>query len=132
VNERPQCNGITNAGRRCTARALPGQQWCHNHSPGRADQRKRNAKAGGRARARRQPSEIEDIRRRIEAATSAVLRGKLDRAIAVAAFQGFHCLLRAVELERRVREADELEGRISMLEARVRRSGWEDGTYKSG
>jgi len=132
VNERPQCSAITAAGRRCSARALPGQQWCHNHSPDTAEERKLNAQAGGRARAQRQPSEIEDIKRRIEGATNAVLRGKLDRSIAVAAFQGFHALLRAVELERRVREVDELEERINELEESARRSGWARGTYNSG
>jgi hypothetical protein len=97
-----------------------------------AQARRLNAKAGGRARARRQPSEIEGIKRRIEGATSAVLRGKLDRTIAVAAFQGFRALLRAVELERRVREVDELEERLNELEERARRSGWAEETYKRG
>lgn len=39
--------------------------------------------------------------------------------------------LRAIELERRLREADEFEERLDELEDRVRRSGWAEGSYTS-
>ena len=52
-----------------------------------------------------------------------MLRGKLDSGIAAVAFQGFNVLLRAMELERRIRD-DVLEERLNELEERARRSGW--------
>ena len=82
-----------------------------------------NAHAGGRARARRQPSEVELIKKRIAEATSAVLRGELDSRIVAVAIQGYGALLRALELERRIRE-DAFEERLNELEERARRSGW--------
>ena len=123
MEENRQCSAITAAGRRCSARAQAGQNLCFNHDPRRAEERRLNAHAGGRARARRQPSEVERIKKRIEEATSAVLRGKLDSGIAAVAFQGFNALLRAMELERRLRD-DAFEERLDELEELARRSGW--------
>jgi hypothetical protein len=47
MEETSQCSAITAAGRRCSARAQPGQEWCYNHSPSRAEERRLNAHAGG-------------------------------------------------------------------------------------
>jgi hypothetical protein len=123
MEESSQCSAITAVGRRCSARAQAGQEWCYNHDPRRSGERRRNAHAGGRARARRQPSEVARIKKRVEAATSAVLRGELDSGIVAVAFQGFNVLLRAMELERRLRD-DAFEERLNELEERARRSGW--------
>ena len=123
MEESSQCSAITTAGRRCSARAQAGQEWCFNHDPRRSEERRINAHAGGRARARHRPSEVERIKKRIEEATSAVLRGKLDSGIVAVAFQGFNVLLRAMELERRLRD-DVFEERLKELEERARRSGW--------
>jgi hypothetical protein len=71
---------------------------------------------------------VERIKKRIEEATNAVLRGKLDSGIAAVGFQGFNALLRAMELERRIRD-DNLEEHINELEERARRSGWAEKTY---
>ena len=132
MSESGLCTAITSSGQRCRARALAGQEWCFNHSPERAAQRKANAAAGGRSRTRRQHSEITRIKMRIDEATCAVLRGELDRATAAVAFQGFNVLLRAVEVERRIREVDEIEERLNELEGRARRSNEWPGTYTRG
>ncbi len=123
MDESSQCSAITAAGRGCSARAQAGQEWCYNHDPRRSEERRVNAHAGGRARARRQPSEVERIKKRIEEATSAVLRGKLDSGVVAVAFQGFNVLLRAMEIERRLRD-DAFEERLKELEELARRSGW--------
>ena len=123
MDESRQCSAITAAGRRCSARAQAGQERCYNHDPRRSEERRVNAHAGGRARARRQPSEVERIKKCIEGATSAVLRGKLDSGVVAVAFQGFNVLLRAMELERRLRE-DAFEERVKELEELARRNGW--------
>ncbi len=123
MDESRQCSAITAAGRGCSARAQAGQEWCWNHDPSRADERRMNAHAGGRARARRQPSEVERIKKAIEGTTIAVLRGKLDSGVVAVGLQGFNVWLRAIELERRLRD-DAFEERLNELEERARRSGW--------
>ena len=47
MDERRQCSAITAAGRRCSARAEAGLEWCWNHDPSRAEERRINAHAGG-------------------------------------------------------------------------------------
>ncbi len=123
MDESRQCSAITAAGRRCSARAQAGQEWCYNHDPRRSEERGVNAHAGGRARARRQPSEVERIKKAIEGTTIAVLRGKLDSGVVAVGLQGFNVWLRAIELERRLRD-DAFEERLNELEERARRSGW--------
>jgi hypothetical protein len=124
MEETSQCSAITAAGRRCSARAEAGQEWCWNHDPRRAEERRVNAHAGGRARARHRPSEVERIKKRIEQATSALLRGELDSRIVAVVIQGYGALLRAIELERRMRDEVVFEERLRELEGRARRSGW--------
>lgn len=123
MSENRVCRAITRSGQRCRAGALPGQEWCFNHDPRRAEERRANAATGDRSRSRRQTHEVSRIKKRIEDVTDAVLRGELDRSRVAVAFQGFNVLLRSVEVERRVREADDFEGRIAELENRARGNG---------
>ena len=53
-----------------------------------------------------------------------MLRGKLDSGIAAVAFQGLNVMLRALELERRLRDDVVFEQRLKELEERARRNGW--------
>jgi hypothetical protein len=45
-----------------------------------------------------------------------VLDGSVDRGIAAVGFQGFNALLKCVEVERKVKETDELLARLQVLE----------------
>jgi hypothetical protein len=45
-----------------------------------------------------------------------VLDGSVDRGIAAVGFQGFNALLKCVEVERKVKETDELLERLERLE----------------
>jgi hypothetical protein len=56
----------------------------------------------------------------------------LETGPAAVANQLINTRLRAIELERKLKEAEEFEERLEELENRARRSGWADGTYKSG
>jgi hypothetical protein len=46
--------------------------------------------------------------------------GTIERGVGAVVFQGFNTLLKAVEVERRIRETDELAERIEQLEATAR------------
>ena len=107
------CQGIKRDGGRCTASVAPGVQWCFNHDPERADDRKRNASRAGKSSGGR---EIRDLKRRISEVVDAVLEGSQDRGRAAVAIQGFNALRGVLELERKIRETDELEARIEELE----------------
>jgi hypothetical protein len=108
----PQCQGIKRDGGRCTASVPAGVQWCFNHDPERAAERKRNASRAGKSGG----GEIQDLKRRISKVIDAVLEGSQDRGRAAVAIQGFNALRGVLELERKVRETDELETRIEELE----------------
>jgi general stress protein YciG len=108
-----RCQGIKRDGGRCTASVPPGVQWCFNHDPERAADRKRNASRAGKSSGGR---EIRDLKRRISDLVDAVLEGSQDRGRAAVAIQGLNALRGVLELERKIRELDELEARIEALE----------------
>ncbi len=117
----PQCQGIKRDGGRCTARVPPGVQWCFNHDPARAQERRRNASRAGRSVGGR---EVRDLKRRILQVIDDVLEGSLERGRAAVAIQGFNALRGALELERKIREQEELEARIEALERTKGGSRW--------
>jgi hypothetical protein len=107
------CSGIKRDGSRCTATVEAPQQYCWWHDPANADKRQRAASKGGKGGGSR---EIRDLKRRISEVVDAVLEGSQDRGRAAVAIQGFNALRGVLELERKVRELDELEARIEALE----------------
>ena len=108
-----RCQGIKRDGGRCTVSVPAGVQWCFNHDPTRAEERRRNASRAGKSAGGR---EIKDLKRRISDVIDAVLEGSQDRGRAAVAIQGFNALRGVMELERKIRELDELEARIEALE----------------
>ncbi len=58
------------------------------------------------------------VRGEIRGVLSGVLSGTINRSVGSVLFQGFNTLLRAVEVERRLRELDEIEERLEALEQR--------------
>lgn len=108
-----RCQGIKRDGGRCTASVAPGVQWCFNHDPERAADRKRNASRAGKSSGGR---EIRDLKRRISEVVDAVLEGSQDRGRAAVAIQGFNALRGVLELERKVKEQEEILERIEALE----------------
>lgn len=97
---------------------MPGAEWCWSHDPARADERRRNASRGGRSGGRgRGGGEIAEIKAHLRDLTAEVLAGAMPTARYAVANQLINTRLRAVELERRVKETEELEARIEALEA---------------
>ncbi len=108
-----QCSGITRSGGRCTHTAKGPSGFCHLHDPARASERSRSASRAGKSTGGR---EIRDLKKRISEVVEAVLEGSQDRGRAAVAIQGLTALRSVLELERKVREGDELEARIEELE----------------
>jgi hypothetical protein len=124
-----RCTAITRGGSRCKLEATHSS-YCYQHSPETADERRRNARRGGKAGGNGRASglaETAQARRYIKGLVSQLLAGQVQRDVATAAFQGLNVLARYVELERRIHEQDELEVRLEALEqrARVEQSTWQ-------
>lgn len=117
----PRCAGIKRDGGRCTAIVSGPNDYCYQHDPARAEERRRNARRAGRSGG---GSEVRDLKRRISELIDAVLDGSQDRGRAAVAIQGFNALRGALDLERRIKEVDELEARLEALERAREGGGW--------
>jgi hypothetical protein len=108
-----QCTAVKRNGGRCTLPANGPQGLCWAHDPANAEKRRRGASRGGKAKANR---EIAAIKGQLEDLVRDVLAGDLETGRAAVANQLINTRLRAVELERKIRETEELEARIEALE----------------
>ena len=107
------CAGITRGGERCTQSVKAGEQYCHRHDPSRSGERKRAASRAGKSKPSR---ELQSIKQQLQSLTNDVLEGRADRADGAVAGQLLNILLRAIEVERKVREQEEVESRLDRLE----------------
>ena len=113
-----RCEAITKAGSRCQGGAMEGSSWCYSHDPALAETRKSNARRGGKTggRGRSSLTETEEAKKYIRGLVARLLRGEVERDIATSAFQGLNVLARFLELERRIRETEDLLPRLEALE----------------
>ena len=123
-----RCAAITRSGERCKTKAMDGYEHCYSHRPDLAQERRKNAKAGGRAggRGRSSRDEVEQAKNYAKNIVTRLLRDDIPRDIATAAFAGLHVVARLIELERKIHAEDELEARIEVLERkrRVEQAAW--------
>jgi hypothetical protein len=112
-----RCTAIKASGERCKARAIEGSEWCWNHNPAHADERRRHGARGGKRGGRGRPiaelaslrDENADIRRRL-------LEGELLPNVAAVAVQSINTDIRAVGAAMKAREQEELVERLTALE----------------
>ena|SRR5919108_1940700 len=118
----PQCQGIKRDGGRCTVVVGPGQRHCYQHDPKRAEDRRRNASKGGRSKGNPKLAKLD---RQLEELAADTLQGEVERGVAAVVNQIIGSRLRLVELERKIREQEELEERLAALEdvLKTRRTG---------
>jgi septal ring factor EnvC (AmiA/AmiB activator) len=117
-----QCTAVKRNGGRCTLPANGPQGLCWAHDPANAEKRRRGASRGGKAKANR---EIPAIKAQLQDLTRDVLAGDLETGRAAVANQLINTRLRAIELERKVREQEEVLERLEALEQRRQGgSGW--------
>ena len=112
-----RCSGIRVDGGRCGAQAIRSSEHCVNHHPDYEDARRRRNSKGGKRGGRGRPQvELSDIKLQLHDLVEDVLTGKQETGRAAVANQLINTRLRAIELERKIRESDELEARIEALE----------------
>jgi hypothetical protein len=97
----------------CKGTATGSHGYCWAHAPENAEKRRRAASKGGKSKPGR---EIRDYKQEVKSLIAAVENGGQDRADAAVILQGFRLLKDFVELERKVKELDELEARLEQLE----------------
>ena len=92
------------------------QTYCYAHDPAHADERQRNASRAGRARPNR---EIVAIKTSLDELHVGVLDGSVDPKVGAVANQITNTKLRALALERQIKETDEIAARLDDLEKRT-------------
>jgi hypothetical protein len=112
-----KCSGITQAGTACKNIPIDGSQWCYVHHPELTNERRRHGSKGGKRGGRGRPiielgalrDENLEIRRRL-------LEVELAPGVAAVAVQSINTDIRAVGAALKVREQEELVGRLEELE----------------
>ena len=117
-----RCRGEKPDGTPCERIVPASQEHCYSHDPERKEERRRNASKAARSKPSRELAAIKgllsDLTDRVLGAEGA---DPLQTGPASVANQLINTRLRAVELERKAREVDELEARLEELEAALER-----------
>jgi hypothetical protein len=96
---------------------MKGYETCYGHRPDLAEERKRNAARGGRSGGRgRGSGELTSIKAQLAQMLDTVLSGVVPTAPYAVGNQILNTLLRAIEIERKIKETDQLEARLEELE----------------
>ena len=115
-----RCAAIKPNGERCKVEAIPDAEWCWSHHPDYEQARRRRASKGGKRGGRGRPQvEVAEIKAQLQDLVDAVLEGEQETGRAAVANQLLNTRLRAVELERKVKETEELGQRVDELERRA-------------
>jgi LPS O-antigen subunit length determinant protein (WzzB/FepE family) len=115
------CMATKRDGSPCTLPSYGSDGLCWAHDPKNAERRRRGQSRGGKNKPTR---EIVGIKAQLKDLAEAVLAGELETGRAAVANQLINTSLRAIELERKIRETDELEARVEALEQQKGASRW--------
>src|SRR5829696_7287654 len=106
----PRCAGRKEDGSPCERIVGASQSYCYSHDPKRAAERRRNASRGGRSKAN---AEIAGLKAQLKKLAADVLSGEVERGAATAVNQIINSQARLLELERKIKETEELEARLN-------------------
>jgi hypothetical protein len=120
----PRCGFVKENGSPCERIVKASERYCYSHDPERAEERRRAASRAGKSR----PSkELAAVKTLVEDLTNRVIGEEdakpLSASAGAVAAQLINVRLRAIELERKIKETDELEARIEALEREPREKG---------
>jgi hypothetical protein len=118
----PRCAASKPDGSPCERIVGASQRYCYAHDPARSEERRRNASRGGKSKG---SSEIADLKGQLRKLAADVLSGEVGRSEAAVVKQILNTRARLIELERKIREQEELEARLEALEdvLKTRRTG---------
>jgi len=113
-----KCTAITRVGGRCGGVAIGDSGLCYSHHPDHEQDRRQAARKGGKRGGRGRPSaELHRLQARFEGLADRVLAGEVERADGAVAGQLLNGAKACVRDSLTAREQEELEERISALEA---------------
>jgi hypothetical protein len=110
------CTARKRDGSPCTLPVKGQQKVCWAHDPANSEKRRRTASKGGRSRPNR---ELADLKAKVEKLAEDVLEGKVEKGRAAVCNQIYNSLLRLLELERKIKEQEDILQRIEALERRL-------------
>ncbi len=111
------CTATKRDGTPCTLPSIGSEGLCWAHDPKNAEKRRRGQTRGGKSK----PSkELVGIKERLRSLADDVLAGEVDRANAAVAGQLLNTVIRAIGMEMKVREVEELEARLDGIEEALR------------
>jgi hypothetical protein len=128
-----RCAAIKPDGERCKVGAMEGSEWCGNHDPAHADDRRRNGQRGGKRGGRGRPSvELARLQARFEELAEKVLAGDVERGIGAVAGQLLNGARACVRDALAAREQEELVERLEALEEALERNQAKPGGRRWG
>jgi hypothetical protein len=108
-----RCSGITREGHRCERSADGPNGLCWLHDPTRSEDRRRGASRGGRSS--KASREISGLKAYLDKLAKDVRSGELDAKVGTVVNQIVNTRLRALEMERAIRETDQLAFEVEEL-----------------
>ena len=111
-----QCSFIKADGERCRIPVNNDSDVCWAHSPENSAKRSKTASKAARSKGNK---EVGNLKREIRALIEAVREDEVDRNVAAVMFQGYRCLKDLIQLERQIREQEEIVRRIDSIEERL-------------
>jgi hypothetical protein len=118
-----RCTAIKATGDRCKVRAIEGSEWCWNHDPAHADERRRHGQRGGKRGGRGRPSvELQRLQGRFEELAEKVLAGDVERGVGAVVGQLLNGARACVRDTLAAREQEELVARLEALEEALERN----------
>ena len=116
-----RCRANKRDGTPCRGSATGPHGLCWAHAPEHAEQRRRGASRGGKAKGGALTRRLHEL---LEELTDRVIDGELETSRGAVANQLVGTRIRLLEYERRLREPEELEERIAALEAAAGGRRW--------
>ncbi len=107
------CRATKANGEPCRVSATGPHGYCWAHDPNNAEKRSRMASKAAKSKPSR---ELAGLKAQLKDLTKDVLSGEIETGRAAVANQLINTRLRAIEVERKVREAEELEERLEAIE----------------
>src|ERR671912_2755409 len=108
----PRCSHTYEDSSQCRRIVSAEQRYCYSHDPLRAGERRRNAARGGRAKS---SGEVGRVKARLHTLADMVEEGQMDRADAAVISQIWGTYIRAVGMEIRVKEFEEMAREVEEL-----------------
>jgi hypothetical protein len=112
-----RCSAYKADGTPCERNVRAVQTYCYSHHPDKAKERGRNAARAGRGNNCR---EVRMIKARLSELYESVLAGRVSRDVGSVLAQIGNVQLRALSLEREIRQTDDLAAQVERLEEEVR------------